>query len=335
MRVRVLRHLVIVALAALPAIASAEPVDLKLAFFSSDRSILYQSAIKPFVDAVNAEGKGIVHVDVYFSSALGPVAEEPRLLHEGKFDLAFMAPGYSPDLFYDDDVVELPGLFHNSGEATYAYTHLIAGHAIKSYDDLFVVGAYASEPESVHSQRPIPSLAALKGLKIRSNNVMEAAALKELGAEPVAVPINKTAEAVSSRAVDGAMSPSAMLFEFGIGRVTSSHYMLRSSAALMLLAMERSTLEKLPVAAQQIIRKYSGDWTASRYISIIEAANVSVLNQLAADPRRSVVSPSAADQAIAQRAFDHVMEQWVGTNKERRKQLDLLRAEIANLRLSE
>ena len=48
---------------------AAEPVKLKLAFFSSDRSTSYLAAIKPFVDAVNAEARGQIEIETYFSGA--------------------------------------------------------------------------------------------------------------------------------------------------------------------------------------------------------------------------------------------------------------------------
>ena len=54
----------------LPALAAAEPINLKLSFFTSDRSQIYQSSVKAFVDAVNAEGAGVVHIEVYFSGAI-------------------------------------------------------------------------------------------------------------------------------------------------------------------------------------------------------------------------------------------------------------------------
>jgi hypothetical protein len=40
----------------LPLAALGEPIHLKLSFVSSDRTVLYRAAVKPFV---NAEGKGV------------------------------------------------------------------------------------------------------------------------------------------------------------------------------------------------------------------------------------------------------------------------------------
>ena len=142
----------------LPAIAAAEPIKLKLAFYSSDRSVLYLAGIKPFVNAVNAAAKDLIHIDVYFSSKLGPVVAYPQLLLNGGADIAFMIPGYTPKVFFDGSVVELPGLFNNAREATLVYTQLATRQVFKSYDKFIVLGAYASEPESVHSRRPIAAL---------------------------------------------------------------------------------------------------------------------------------------------------------------------------------
>lgn len=316
----------------LPAIASAEPIKLKLAYYSSDRSVLYLAGVKPFVNAVNAAAKGIMHIDVYFSNELGPVAAYPQLLLDGGADIAFMIPGYTPEVFFDGSVVELPGLFHSAREATLVYTHLATRQVFKSYDKFIALGAYSSEPESVHSRGPITSVADLKGLKIRTNSVTEAAAMEQLGAIPDVLPINKTANAISDGTLDGAMIPPAMLFEFGIGRVANNHYMIHTSAALMLLAMSRRSFERLPIAAQKIIQQYSGAWTAGYYINIIEALNASVMQQLASDPRRKLVLPSSDDKTTAQHAFDRIIQIWTGADAEKAKQLELLRAELMKVR---
>ena len=50
-------RVILVALALLPVVATAEPITLKLSFITSDRSQpLSVCYVKPFVDAVNADG---------------------------------------------------------------------------------------------------------------------------------------------------------------------------------------------------------------------------------------------------------------------------------------
>ena len=48
----------------LPTAAAAEPIKLKLAFFTSDRISLYVDMIKPFVDAVNNEAPDLLQIEV-------------------------------------------------------------------------------------------------------------------------------------------------------------------------------------------------------------------------------------------------------------------------------
>ena len=63
-------RLIVLLLGLLPALAAAEPVTLKLAYFSSDRTHLYRSGAEPFVNAVNRAGRGRVKIETYFSGRL-------------------------------------------------------------------------------------------------------------------------------------------------------------------------------------------------------------------------------------------------------------------------
>src|SRR5262249_8984469 len=150
--------------------------------------------------------------------------------------------------------------FHDVREATLVHTRLAAAGALAGFKDFYVIGAYAVEPESIHSRKPIQSLADLKGQRIRVNNFTEAAALAKLGALPVVLAFNETAPAISSGGVDGAMVPPAQLFDVGIGRLVSNHYMLLMSSAPLMLVMNLKVLDRLPENARAIIRKYSGEW---------------------------------------------------------------------------
>src|SRR5258708_37544490 len=82
----------------LPCVAAADPITLKLAFFSSDRQGSYLEAVKPFVDAVNASG--VLHIDVYLSGSLGKSYRgQAQLVLDGGADIAFVNPGRTPELF--------------------------------------------------------------------------------------------------------------------------------------------------------------------------------------------------------------------------------------------
>jgi TRAP-type C4-dicarboxylate transport system substrate-binding protein len=316
-----------------PFAAGAEPIKLKLAFFSSDRALLYLGGVKPFVDAVNAEGKGLVEIEVSFGGALGKSPEkQPQMVRDGLVDIAYITPGYTGDQFPDNAVIDLPGLFRDQREATLVFTRLIAARALRGYEDFVVITAIAIEPHSIHTRKPIASLADLKGFKIRANNPIEASTFDKLGMNGIVMPVNQIADGISSGAIDGAAVPPAMLGEFGVSRLAGYHYMTHANAPSISLVMNRTKFEGLPAQVQDIIRKYSGEWSAAHCNEFFEDINAKSLAQLEADPKRKVIFPSQADSAVIQTAFKAVIGEWLAKNPGNQALLTTVEAEIAKLR---
>jgi TRAP-type C4-dicarboxylate transport system substrate-binding protein len=326
----------VIAFALAPVASAAEPIKLRLAFFSSDRANVYLAAIKPFVDAVNGEAKGLIDIEVHFSGALGKSqAEQAQLVLDGKADIAFVTPGLTPDQFPDNTVVELPGLYRDMREATLVYTRLTAADALRGYEDFFVVGAFTSEPQSIHTRRRVMSLDDLKGMKIRANNPMQAETLAKLGMVPVIMPLNQIANAISAGIIDGAPMTQTILFEFGISRVATYHFFLGIGGSPLAVLMNRKRFESLPARAQEIIRKHSGEWTAERFIKNFDVVNVQMMEQLKSDPKRAVVIPSKSDMEKAAAAFKAVTDEAMDKSPHSRELLRAAKSEITKLRASE
>ena len=325
--------MIVAAVILLPALAQAEPITLKLAFFSSDRTHLYRAGVKPFVDAVNKEGKDRVKIEVHLSGSLGqyPI-NQSQLLRDGIADIAYVVQPYERRLFPDSTVIELPGLYKDGREATLVFSKLVAARLMRGFDDFFVLGTFASEPESLHLRPPATSLVDLKGKQIRANNDIEIAIFKRLDIEPVFVPLTETALAISSGKIDGAAAPPAPMVEFGIGRVASYHYMLGTSCVPLSLLMTKKKFNSLPADVQAIIRKYSGAWLDENYIRINEASTALIMDHLKSEPRRTVTYPSKADLKTAHTVFDAVIADYASASPHNAELLNAARAEVAKLR---
>ena len=320
------------ALLAATVAAAAEPVTLKLAFFGSDRSSTYLAAIKPFVDAVNAEGKGLVEIQPYLSGTLGKeIAQQPQIVLDGKADLAFIVPGYTPELFPDNTVLELPGLFRNGTDATRVYTRLIAERALMGYRDFVVIGAYESEPETFHGRVSITSLQDIKGRRIRVNNAGETVALERLGAIPVPLQITAVSEALSSDAIDATLMARTPLADYGISRVATHHFLLTTSGAPLALVMNRKVFEGLPPAAQAIIQKYSGTYAAERFAELYAATDQKVMAQLRADPKRQIATPTTSEIKWADTVFKAVRAELASRDPHRQALLQAVENELGML----
>jgi TRAP-type transport system periplasmic protein len=313
--------------------AAAEPIKLKLSYYTSDREVLYRTAVKPFVDSVNTAANGLIEIGVFTSGSLGKsYPGQVQLVLDDVADFAFVNPGLTPEQFPDDGVMELPGLFRDVREASFAYTRLVASGALRGYADFFVVAALAGGPQSIHVRPPIAGLADLQGKKIRASNRTEGVVLNALGMSAEVIPITQTAEAISRGTIDGATAPAVILVDFGIARVASYHYFTRLGFAPLMILMNRKKFDSLPKAGQDIIREFSGEWLAKRFAETFEANNDVVTEQLKSDPRRTAIYPSPPEIDTTEKAFAAVKSEWADASPRHRRLLQAVEAEVTRFR---
>jgi TRAP-type C4-dicarboxylate transport system substrate-binding protein len=255
---------------------------------------------------------------------------QAQLVLDGAADMAWINPGLTPELFSDSAVTQLPGVFRDLKEATLAHTGIVG--SLKGYENFFVIGSFANYPLMIHARSPVTALANLRGRKIRANSPTEVTTLQALGIDSVVLPVNEIARAISRGTIDGTTMPPGSLFEYGIARLTTYHYVSPIGAAPLNLVMNRKTFESLPSAGQDAIRKFSGNWPANRYINAYVARNNSAMAQLESDSLRRMIFPSRTELESTRTTFKTVVATWAASNPRHSELLTLMETEIAKLR---
>jgi TRAP-type C4-dicarboxylate transport system substrate-binding protein len=309
-----MRKTMLALLLALPLAAAAQqPVKLKMATFSPDTERLYNTVKKPWVAAVNKAAGGAIEIELYPNGALGRAPQQQaQMVIDGVADIGFIVPPFTPGRFPDTEVIELPGMFQDLAEATRVYTNLVRNGAIKDYGDYYPIAMWGTPPFSLHSNFPINSIKDLKGKRVRGSGVIQIESLKALGAVTVGMPPTEVPEALSRRTIDASTSQPAVLYDFGLDRVTTHHYFIRLGAVPLAIVMNKQKFESLPKAGQDAIRKYDMDYINKLYIDSMLEYDSSLVKKLESDPKRKVVFPDAADQKAAQVAFEPVIKAWAG-----------------------
>jgi TRAP-type C4-dicarboxylate transport system substrate-binding protein len=316
-----------------PFAAKADPQKLKLAMFSADTEMTWVAAIKPWADAVNKAGAGIVAIDEYPNGALGrALPQQAQMVLDGVADIAFVIPGVTPGRFPDNEVMDLPGLFRNIREATLVYTRLMDRHVIRGFDDYYVLGAMGTTPFEIDSRAKITSLADLKSKKIRVTNASQAQTLKTLGAVPVLMPVPEVPEAIGRGTIDGATEFPGPLYDFGIDRVTKYDYRINVGVSSLTLLMNRKVFDGLTPQAQAILRQYSGQWYANVFITGYGKYVDDLWAKMKADPSRVIVSPTKADQAAMEAASKATIDEWIKKDLHNSDLLKAVQAEIVKVR---
>ena len=319
--------------AGIATLAQAQVPKIKFSIFTPDKEQTFLTTMKPFADAVNKDAGGTCEIDLFPNGALGrsPV-QQAQMVLDGVADIAWIIASYTPGRFQENEVLELPGLFRDLTEGTHVFTRLVASGQLKGYDDFFAIGLFATAPYSIHARFPINSVADLKGRKIRTAGAIEGAAIKALGAVPISLPVTEIAEAVGRGTIDGTSSHPSPLFDFGIDRVTSNHYFTRLGIVPLAILMNRRKFDAAPKQCQDAIRKYSGAWTAARFIDGIGSYNDSLVKKLQADGKRKVVFPSAAEIDAMSKTMQPVVDEWLAKSPRNQELYKLVETELARVR---
>ncbi len=317
----------------LPLQALAQPVTLKLSFFGPDTEVNYVKAIKPWVDAVNADPSGAVKIEAYPNGALGKaLPAQPQMVLDGVADIAFVNPALVPGRFPDDQVFELPGLVQNMKEGVQLFQALLKSDSLRGYSDYFVVGSLMNANAHVFSRKPIKSVNDLKGLKVRISGAVIGQTVKELGVVPVLMPPNEVVEAMGRGTIDATTTVPAAVVDFGIDRVTSSDYLIQLGTNPFAILMNRKKFESMPKAAQDVIVKYSPGFINDIYVKNLSAFNDSVIEQFRADKKRTVVTPSEADLKAIKAASEKVTAEWAAKSPGNAQLLVKAREILAQIR---
>jgi TRAP-type C4-dicarboxylate transport system substrate-binding protein len=291
--------------------ALAEPVTVKLSFFGPDTEVNYAKAIKPWIDAVNADPSNAVRIEAYPNGALGKsLPAQPQMILDGVADIAFVNPALVPGRFPDDQVFELPGLVANMKEGVQLFQALLKTDSLRGYSDYFVIGSLMNANAHVFSRKPVKSVGDLKGLKVRISGAVIGQTVKELGVVPVLMPPNEVVEAMGRGTVDALTTVPAAMIDFGIDRVTSYDYLIQLGTNPFAVLMNRKKFESMPKAAQDVIFKYSPGWINDIYVKNLSAFNDSVIEQFRSDKKRTVVTPSEADLKAIKAASEKVTAEW-------------------------
>ena len=115
------------AIAALSLASSASAQEkLKFAVFTPEAEMTHQVVMKPWAERVSKESGGTLDIQTFPNGALGRnPGLQSKMLQDGVADIAWVIPSYTPGVYLDDDVFELPNIIQNSVEGSLSAWHLL------------------------------------------------------------------------------------------------------------------------------------------------------------------------------------------------------------------
>src|SRR6185312_4043715 len=262
---------------------------LKFSVFTPDAEMTHQIVMKPWAERVNKDSNGTLDIQTFANGALGRnPALQTKMLQDGVADIAWVIPSYTPGVYLDDDVFELPNVIQDSTEGSVAAWRLLQKGRLRGYDQFYMIGLFTSSPYTFHTNFPTTKAEDLKGKKIRAVGSISTESVKTLGAVPEGMPFPQLPEAISRGVIDGTTGHPIAVYDFGVSRVTNNHFLGKIGTVTLGIFMNKTKYDSLPAAAKAAIEKNRGEPLSRAFGKMSEDRNNELIAEWKKDPKRLV-----------------------------------------------
>ena len=173
--------------------------------------------------------------------------------------MVYALPGYTAAQFKQTLMVELPGMVPAGTNRTEVVWRNI-GMLDKEFRRTKLLGLWtAQEAVLLSREKPIRTLADLKGMKIRVPSKNTGRVAEAWGATPVSQPISQVYTSMETGVIDGVLVDASVLTSFKLGEVTK--YVTRGMNAtnsMFMLVMNRDSWKSLGKETQAALTELTG-----------------------------------------------------------------------------
>lgn len=289
---------------------AASAKELAFATFVPAASPTVTKIYEPWVEWFNAqtEEHGVT-MKLFAGGTLGrnPLAQA-QLVEDGVADLTLTVPSYTPGVYPDYDIFELPGFAGNVREGSLAALELYEAGHLSGYEDFHVVAVYSSDSYMLHSASPIASFEDIADKRFRVAGQIQTAVIEALGGVPQAMSALEMAENIDRGLIDGAVADASVAKTFRVTEVAKHHYDTELGVLPFVILLNKGVYEDLPEPVKAVLAE-SGRFVAEKQIEAYGAAVEANLAEWKDDPEHTVVMPSEADREKISAAVQPVIDQ--------------------------
>lgn len=294
--------------------ALAQEVTLKLHQFLPAQANVPAKILDVWADNVEKDSGGRIKIDRFPSMQLG--GKPPELYDQavdGVADVIWTVVGYTPGRFPRTEVFELPFFVNDAKAASSAFWQMYEQHMKDDFSDTHILGTWVHGPGLIHASEPVLEPADMNGLKIRGASRQVNSLLKELGAEPVGMPVPAVPEALSKGVIDGTTIPWEVTGALKVPELVENHTEFTGNmlyTVTFVLAMNNDAYNGMPDDLKAVVDKNSG-----LEFSIFAGGTMADVDgparEAAVDNGNEIVTLDAAQSAVWAEAAQPVYDSWL------------------------
>lgn len=300
-----------------------QTVTLKFHTFMAPQSNVWLSMHKPWMDKVEKESNGRIKFEAYPAMQLGgtPVQLYDQA-KDGVVDVVWTLPGNTAGRFPRVEVFELPFMMTNAEATSKAYWEYCQTVATDEFKDVQVLALQVHGPGVIHTaDKPVHSVADIKGLKLRAPTRQVTKMLGFLGATPVGMPLPSIPDSLSKGTINGCVIPWEVVPSVKVHELTKYHAEFDPAGGCLytttfVMAMNKAKYNSLPPDLKKVIDNNSGMAT-SAWLGKTQQGNDPVGRKSASDRHNNIFTIDAAEAQQFRRTSRFVEVEWVEDMKKR------------------
>jgi len=321
----------IVALALAHGAAVAEEVKLSHATLSTPQAKTQRLFFQPWVDKVNAAGKGSLAINMMDGLTVANFNNVYGRVMNDVVQIGWSLQSALAGQFPISEVAGLPFVADDSERASVALYRLYkTGAAGHEYDEIVPLLLVVFPQSGVHlAKAPPRPLQNLKGLKLIALGRMQASAVEALGGAPLTLPGTDIYEAVMRGTADGAVASWTTFAPFKLGEVTHFHEEAKLGTSTGMLFMAKKKYEGLSADARKVIDANSGESLSRAFGAYIDWDVGETKKETLASGKETVETMKPAAASAWEKKVAGVIDGWVKANPERGPALEAYRKLLA------
>jgi TRAP-type transport system periplasmic protein len=315
-----------------------QAVILKFHTFMAPTSNVWLNMHKAWMERVEKDSGGRIKFEAYPAMQLGgtPVQLYDQA-RDGVVDVVWTLPANTAGRFPRVEVFELPFIMSNAEATSKAYWEYVQTVAPDEFKDTQVLALQVHGPGVIHTaDKPVKSVADLRGVKMRAPTRQVNKMLASLGATPVGMPLPQIPDALSKGTIQGCVIPWEVVPSVKVHELTKYHAEFDPAGGALytttfVMAMNKNKYNSLPPDLKKIIDKNSGMET-SGWLGKTQQAGDAAGRKAAVDHGNTIFTVPAAEAQEFRRRSRSIEVEWVEDMNKRgfdgRKLLDTARALI-------
>jgi TRAP-type C4-dicarboxylate transport system substrate-binding protein len=237
-----------------------KPIVLKFSHQNPPSSAIHKEPMETFLANVERRSEGRIKTEYYPAEMLVKAKGDLAAVRSGVSDIQVTTTAHNPDATPMAGLFMLPFAYRSGEEAAVAFMKLKDKYIAPEINKLGVklLGVYIGSPYVMFSaDKPIRSLADLRGVKVRTPGAVITRILTKVGAVPVNLSAADIYEGLQKRTVNVATHTMGYLALVGkVHETTSAGYVANVGGLgtfVSLILMNNNSWEALPSDLQKIV----------------------------------------------------------------------------------